>query len=238
MNEWCHKIRKEGYQLDRQIRSIHIEEEKVKRSLKQAAAKGDRESCSILAKEIVRSRKAVNRICTTKAHLNSVQLQMKTQLSTLRVAGSLQKSTEVMQAMQNLIRLPEIAGAMREMSKEMMKAGIIEEMLEETMESIDDTEDLEEEVATEVDKVSVKLSLLVCVRLNQIIFVGWCVFQVLFEITEGKLGVLEPPPSTPAEPSHSREPARRVSEPEEEEAEAEGEEDISDMQNRLQALRS
>lgn len=140
--------------MDRQIRSIHIEEEKVKRSLKQAAAKGDRESCTILAKEIVRSRKAVNRITTTKAHLNSVQLQMKTQLSTLRVAGSLQKSTEVMQVMQNLVRLPEIAGAMREMSKEMMKAGIIEEMLEETMESIDDAEDLEEEVQTEVDKVS------------------------------------------------------------------------------------
>lgn len=155
MNEWCHKIRKEGYQLDRQIRSIRIEEEKVKRSLKQAASKGDKESCTILAKEIVHSRKAVNRICTTKAHLNSVQLQMKTQLSTLRVAGSLQKSTEVMQAMQSLVRLPEIAGAMREMSKEMMKAGIIEEMLEETMESVDESEELEEEVQTEVDKVSI-----------------------------------------------------------------------------------
>lgn len=154
MNEWCHKIRKEGYQLDRQIRSIHNEEEKVKRSLKQAATKGDRDTCTILAKEIVQSRKAVKRIHMTKAHLNSVQLQMKNQLATLRVAGSLSKSTEVMQAMQNLVRLPEIAGAMREMSKEMMKAGIIEEMLEETMESVEDTDELEEEVQSEVDKVS------------------------------------------------------------------------------------
>lgn len=62
---------------------------------------------------------------------------------------------------------------------------------------------------------------------------------MLFEITEGKLGVLEPPPSTPAEAGHSREPARRVSVPEEvEEAKAEAEEDLSEMQNRLQALRS
>lgn len=126
----------------------------MKRSLKQAATKGDREACTILAKEIVRSRKATNRIYMTKAHLNSVQLQMKNQLATLRVAGSLSKSTEVMQAMQNLVRLPEIAGIMREMSKEMMKAGIIEEMLDETMESLDDTEDLEEEVQSEVDKVN------------------------------------------------------------------------------------
>lgn len=66
---------------------------------------------------------------------------------------------------------------------------------------------------------------------------------MLFEITEGKLGVLEPPPSTPAEPGHSREQARRVSVPEEEEevveeAKAQAEEDLSEMQNRLQALRS
>lgn len=125
----------------------------MKRTLKQAAAKNDRETCNILAKEIVRARKATNRIYTSKAHLNSVQLQMKNQLATLRVAGSLQKSTEVMQAMQNLVRLPEIAGAMRDMSKEMMKAGIIEEMLEETMDSIEDTEELEEEAQGEVDKV-------------------------------------------------------------------------------------
>lgn len=156
MNEWCHKIRKEGYQLDRQVRAIRNEEEKVKRSLKQAATKGDKDTCTILAKEIVRSRKATNRIYTTKAHLNSVQLQMKNQLATLRVAGALSKSTEVMQAMQNLVRLPEIAGVMREMSKEMMKAGILEEMLDDTMESIEDTDELEEEVQTEVDKVRTK----------------------------------------------------------------------------------
>lgn len=125
----------------------------MKRALKQAAAKNDKESCTILAKEVVRARKAVNRIYTSKAHLNSVQLQMKNQLATLRVAGSLQKSTEVMQAMQSLVKLPEIAAVMRDMSKEMMRAGIIEEMLEETMDSVEDTEDLEEEAQGEVDKV-------------------------------------------------------------------------------------
>lgn len=129
----------------------------MKRSLKQAANKGDKDTCKILAKEIVHSRKAINRIYASKAHLNSIQLQMKNQLATLRIAGSLQQSTEVMVAMQNLVRLPEIAGVMREMSKEMMKAGIIEEMLEETMDSVEDTEELEEEVQTEVDKVMLRI---------------------------------------------------------------------------------
>lgn len=41
--------------------------------------------------------------------------------ATLRVAGSLQKSTEVMQAMQSLVRVPEVAATMRDLSKEMMR---------------------------------------------------------------------------------------------------------------------
>lgn len=41
--------------------------------------------------------------------------------ATLRVAGSLQKSTEVMQAMQSLVHVPEVAATMRDLSKEMMK---------------------------------------------------------------------------------------------------------------------
>jgi len=153
VQEWTHKLRKEGYQLDRQVRAIQREEDKVKRSLKEAAKKGDKDVCKILAKEIIRARKACNKIYTSKAHLNSVSLQMKNQLATIRVAGSVSKSTEVMQAMQSLIRVPEVAATMREMSKEMMKAGIIEEMLDETMDSIEDSEDMEDEADEEVDKI-------------------------------------------------------------------------------------
>ncbi|XP_049808586.1 charged multivesicular body protein 3 [Schistocerca nitens] len=209
VNEWSHKIRKEGYQLDRQIRAIQREEEKVKRSLKEAAKKGDKSVCTILAKEIIRARKAVNKIHTSKAHLNSIQMQMKNQLATLRVAGSLQKSTEVMQAIQSLVRVPEVAATMRDLSREMMKAGIIEEMLEETMEGLEDEEELEEEAQEEVDKV-------------------------LWELTAGTLG------KAPAAVTDSLPPAASVVA--EASADAglplEDEDELEDMQSRLQALRS
>jgi charged multivesicular body protein 3 len=80
VNEWCRKIRKESSQLDRQIRGIQREEEKVKRSLKEAAKKGDKDVCLVLAKEVMRARKAIRKIHTSKAHLNSIQMQMKNQL--------------------------------------------------------------------------------------------------------------------------------------------------------------
>ncbi|KAK3095637.1 hypothetical protein FSP39_017001 [Pinctada imbricata] len=157
VNEWTHKIRKEGYVLDRQIRSIQREEEKVRRQIKDSAKKGEKEACKILAKEVIRSRKAVNRLYASKAHMNSVQMSMKNQLATLRIAGALEKSTEVMNSMQALIKIPEIQSTMREMSKEMMKAGILEEMLDDTMESLDDDE-LDDEADEAVEAVIMELT--------------------------------------------------------------------------------
>ncbi|NXG46976.1 CHMP3 protein, partial [Psilopogon haemacephalus] len=114
-----------GGRSPRAVLSLHAdiqrEEEKVKRSIKEAAKKGQRDVCVILAKELIRSRRAVAKLYASKAHMNSVLMGMKNQLAVLRVAGSLQKSTEVMKAMQNLVKIPEIQATMRELSKEMMK---------------------------------------------------------------------------------------------------------------------
>lgn len=59
---------------------IQREEEKVKRSIKDAAKKGQKDVCVILAKELIRSRKAVSKLYASKAHMNSVLMGMKNQL--------------------------------------------------------------------------------------------------------------------------------------------------------------
>lgn len=153
INEWSQKIRKEMRVIDRQIRDIQREQEKVKRSIKDAAKKGQKDVCVILAKEMIQSKRAITKLYASKAQMNSVLLSMKNQLAVLRVAGALQKSTEVMKAMQSLVKIPEIQATMRELSKEMTKAGIIEEMLEDTFESMEDGEEMEEAAEEEVDKI-------------------------------------------------------------------------------------
>lgn len=62
------------------LTAIQREEDKVKISLKDAAKRGDKDVCNILAKEVIRSRKAVNKIYASKAQLNSVEMSMKNQL--------------------------------------------------------------------------------------------------------------------------------------------------------------
>jgi charged multivesicular body protein 3 len=158
VNEWCKKIRKEGYNLDRQINAIKREEAKVTKALKEAAKKGDKETCNILAKELVNSRKAVTKLYTAKANLNSVQMQMKSQLAIVKVAGTLQTSAEVMKSMSQLVKLPEIQKTMMELSREMMKAGVIEEMLEDVMEPLGEEEELEEAAQEEVDRIILEIT--------------------------------------------------------------------------------
>jgi charged multivesicular body protein 3 len=90
-------------------------------------------------------------------------------VATLRMSGSLQKSTEVMKSMNTLMRVPEIRETMMELSKEMTKAGIMEEMLEDTFESMEE-EGLDEAADAEVEKI-------------------------LFEVTNGILGTASETPS-------------------------------------------
>ena len=125
VKEWSKAIRKEGYGLDRQIRQIQRQEQAAIRSIKEASKKGDSASAKILAKEVVHSRKAVSKIYTAKANLNSVDMQMKAQAAQIRVSGSLSKSADVMKAMHQLIKVPEIQKTMQEMSKEMMKVQML-----------------------------------------------------------------------------------------------------------------
>lgn len=46
-----------------------------------------------------------------------------------RVAGAMQKSTDVMKAMHNLVKIPEIQATMRELSKEMTKVTVYHDMI-------------------------------------------------------------------------------------------------------------
>jgi charged multivesicular body protein 3 len=48
--------------------------------MKDAAKKGEKSACKILATEIVKSRKVVNKLYASKAHMNSVSMNMKNQL--------------------------------------------------------------------------------------------------------------------------------------------------------------
>jgi charged multivesicular body protein 3 len=128
---------------------ISAAQQKTRTELKQLAKRNDVKSARILAREVVRSNKQVDRLHVSKARLNSVGMQLTHQAGAssplrcpvprpranlasdhvfpamLKVTGSMQKSTEVMKLTNELVKLPQLNAAMRQMSMEMMKVRLL-----------------------------------------------------------------------------------------------------------------
>lgn len=150
--EWKRELASEKRKIDTQIRRIRLEEAKVVKAAKQAA-KQDPVALRMLAKQILHSRKAVNRLITAQTQMNSVSMQLQNQVSQMKVMGSLSKSTEIMSQMNSLTRCSEVRQVAMTMSREMTKAGLIDDMMTEVMDDAMGSDVEEDELDEEVAKV-------------------------------------------------------------------------------------
>jgi charged multivesicular body protein 3 len=148
--------------LDRDIQQLKATEAKTKSLILQSSKRAERnpsmakqanQDVRIFARELIRVRKQNGRLQTSKAQLQSVQMQVNEAFSVRKIEGSIKASTGIMKDVNSLVRLPELTGTMRELSSELMKAGIIEEMLDDTLMDNEMLEGETEEADEEVDKV-------------------------------------------------------------------------------------
>ncbi|EGU77273.1 Snf7-domain-containing protein [Fusarium oxysporum f. sp. albedinis] len=148
--------------IDRDIQTVKQVEYKTKNLILQADKRAQRDPSRAkqaqqevrdFARELVRARKTSARLITSKAQLNSVQMQVQEAFAVRKIEGSIRASVGIMKDVNSLIRLPELAGTMQELSVELMKAGIIEEMVEDSLPADGDMLMEDEEADGEVDKV-------------------------------------------------------------------------------------
>ncbi|XP_040999822.1 vacuolar protein sorting-associated protein 24 homolog 1-like isoform X1 [Juglans microcarpa x Juglans regia] len=158
VRDWQRRLRQECRNIERQIRDVQREEKIVHKAIREAAKRNDMGSAKTLAKEIVMSRKTVNRLHENKAQLNSISMHLGESVAIARTVGHLSKSAEVMKLVNNLMKAPEMALTMQEFSKEIIKAGVIEEFVTDAVDSALDSEDIEEETEEEVDKVLTEIA--------------------------------------------------------------------------------
>ncbi|KND94368.1 Vacuolar protein sorting-associated protein 24, partial [Tolypocladium ophioglossoides CBS 100239] len=155
-------IRSNIRKLDRDITATKSVEVKTKNLIIQADRRAQRDPSRAkqaqkevrdFAWELVRTRRASARLVTSKAQLNSVQMQVNEAFAVRKIEGSIKASVGIMKDVNSLIRLPELSGTMHELSVELMKAGIIEEMVEDTLPEDGDMLMEDGEAEGEVDKV-------------------------------------------------------------------------------------
>lgn len=177
-------IRKNVRQLDRDIRQLQVVENKTRALILASSKRGQKnpsqanqaaKETRTFARELLRTRKQAARLHTSKAQLQSVQMQVNEAFAVRKIEGSLKASTNIMKDVNTLIRLPELTGSMQLLSQELMKAGIIEEMVGDALPNDELLEGEDEQAETEVDKV-------------------------LSEVLHGKLGAVQQPvPQEPVE---------------------------------------
>merc|ERR1712226_641307 len=153
VREWDKSLNGEQRKIDREIAQSKRQVQKMEMECKSLAKKNQVDAAKVLAKQVIQGRKSVSRLQSTKANINSVQLSMKQQMAMAKVSGAFEKSTQVMKAMQRLVRVPEIMKTMQELQREMMKSGVIEEMMGDALDDVLGDEDLEQETDEEVNKV-------------------------------------------------------------------------------------
>lgn len=93
------------------------------------------ENAKVLTKELIRSRKHVEKLHVMKAQINSVSMQLQQNLgaflalflilATYKVAGAMKRSTDIMQCMNHIVKVPELQQVMMAMAQEMEKVGIL-----------------------------------------------------------------------------------------------------------------
>jgi charged multivesicular body protein 3 len=216
--------------LDRDISQIRATETKIKNLIIAAnrrAQRGDpsrqrqaEREVRDFARELIRTRKAGARLVTGRAQLASVQMQVSEAFALRRIEGSIKASVGIMKDVNSLIRLPQFAATMQELSVELMKAGIMEEMVGDMLpvdgDMLGEGEE-EEEAEGEVDKV-------------------------LGEILKDRMETAGALPSVPLpvqQVPQQQVPAAAQKQPQVEEDDEEDTEAMMDqMRNRLEALRS
>lgn len=108
------QLRREQRKLDRDIATIQQASKKCEADVKKYAKTGNIEAARVLAKEIGAARKSVTRLYMAKAQINSVIMELDNQVALAKMASALSQSTQVMQAMSNLVKVSLFAASINQ----------------------------------------------------------------------------------------------------------------------------
>jgi len=156
---WNRNIKREMRRIDRDVMGMTASEKKTVAEIKKLASKKEMSSVKILAKELVMLRRGRDRMILTKTQLNSISNQLTQQLALMKLTNCFEKSTEVMQAMNKIINVPEVHEIMTQMGKEMENMGLIEglmgDAIDETLADVETEEQSEMEIRKLLEELAI-----------------------------------------------------------------------------------
>ncbi|KAI8060277.1 charged multivesicular body protein 2a [Gongronella butleri] len=155
-------INKASRELDRESSRLEREEKKLVSDIKRAAKENQMTACKVMAKDLVRTRRYIQKFQQMKAQLQAVGLRIQTLRSSQQMADAMRGATRAMGAMNRQMNLPQIQKIMMEFEQQSemmdMKDDMIADTIDDVMEEEDDEEESEEIVNKVLDDIGISLN--------------------------------------------------------------------------------
>ncbi|KAF4520204.1 hypothetical protein B566_EDAN003917 [Ephemera danica] len=150
MRENDKALRKVGRTMDRDMRQLERDENQLKQEIKKAAKEGNKEACTVLAKQLVLLRKQKQRSLHAKGTIQSIGMQSKAMATNMKLADAMGETTKTMTNIGKIMKPEKIAHDVKEFEKAAMRMGMTEE--------IDDEEESDQIVNQVLDEIGIELS--------------------------------------------------------------------------------
>ena len=133
----CQKELRSGMrQLDRERTRMQTSEKKIITEIKKLAQQGQLGAARIMAKDLVRTRSAVQKFYKMKAQLQAVSIRIQTMQSTNTMAEAMKGAVRAMMRMNKGMNIPALQKIMMEFEKQGEIMDMKQEMMDDTMDDV------------------------------------------------------------------------------------------------------
>ncbi|RKP09340.1 Snf7-domain-containing protein, partial [Thamnocephalis sphaerospora] len=148
-------------ELDRERSRLETQERRLVADIKKTAKAGQMSACKVMAKDLVRTRKYIQKFYQMRTQLQGVGLRIQAMRSNQQMAEAMKGATKVMKSMNRGMNLPALQRIMQEFEMESEAMDMKEEMMSDAVDDVMmDEEDEEEEeliIKQVLDEIGVQL---------------------------------------------------------------------------------
>ncbi|KAK0551087.1 ESCRT-III subunit protein did4 [Tilletia horrida] len=135
-------LQKAVRELDRERSKLEQQDKKLIMDIKKAARDGQMGACKVMARDLVRTRRHVQKFVQMRTQLQAVSLRIQTLRSNQQMAEAMRGATRAMGMMNRSMNLPQIQRIMRDFERETQTMDMKEEMMGDAVdEAMDDEAD-------------------------------------------------------------------------------------------------
>lgn len=155
--------------MDREREKLERQEKKLIADIKKSAKANQMGACKVMAKDLVRTRRNVQKFYQMKTQLQAVGLRIQTLRSSQQMAEAMKGATKAMGSMNRQMNLPKIQQIMMEFEKESEMMDMKDEMMGDAIDDAFEEDEDEEESDEIVNKVLDEIG----ISFNQEVRIAW-----------------------------------------------------------------